>query len=382
MSGEFFPEVKKNFGFGLMRLPMAGDKVDKEQTDRMADAFIAAGFNYFDTAHGYIGGQSETAFRESVAKRYPRGSYLITNKLSSGFFEKEEDIVPFFESQLEACGVDYFDFYLMHAQDSGNYEKYKRCRAYETALKLKEQGRIRHLGISFHDSAEMLDRILTDYPQIEAVQIQLNYVDYEDPGVQSRLVYEVCEKHGKPVIIMEPVKGGSLINLPEDAQKVFDELNRDENKNRSNANFAIRFAAGLRNVFMVLSGMSAEEQMEDNIGFMRGYEPLSEPELAAVCKVSGRFNSLQMIPCTACRYCVPEGSCPMDILIPDLFYCYNRKTIFHSWNQDMYYENVLTRGHGRASDCIGCGRCESMCPQHLQIRSLLKDVAAEFDKQE
>ena len=380
MSDVFFPEVNKNFGFGLMRLPMIGEAVDKAQTDMMADAFIDAGFNYFDTAHGYIGGLSEIAFRESVAKRYPRDKYIITNKLSSGFFDSEADIMPYFNTQLDACGVEYFDFYLMHAQDSDNYEKYKRCRAYETALKLKEQGLIRHLGISFHDTAPMLERILTDYPQIEAVQIQLNYADYDDPGVQSRLVYEVCEKYNKPVIVMEPVKGGSLVDLPGDAQKYFDELRADDAVKKSNASYAIRFAASHQNVFMVLSGMSDMAQMEDNIGTMRDFEPLTERELAAIWKVCGKFNSLQMIPCTACRYCIPDGSCPMDIQIPDLFACYNRKTIFHSWNQDMYYENVLTRGHGKASDCVKCGSCEKNCPQHLKIRDLLEDVAKEFEE--
>ncbi len=209
-----FPEMRRKFGFGCMRLPMQGEKVDGQAMCAMVDAFLAAGFNYFDTAHGYLSGKSETALRECLTKRYPRSAYLLTDKLTGNFFEKEEDIRPFFESQLAACGVDYFDFYLMHAQNKDIYAKFKRCHAYEQGLQLKAEGKIRHFGISFHDTAEVLEQILTEYPQIEVVQIQLNYLDFEDPAVQSRRCYEVCCKHGKPVIVMEPVKGGSLVNLP------------------------------------------------------------------------------------------------------------------------------------------------------------------------
>ncbi len=217
---------------------MNGNKVDYDEFCRMADAFIDAGFNYFDTAHGYIGGQSETAIRDCVAKRYGRDRFMLTNKLTAPYFDKQEDIRPFFEQQLALCGVDYFDFYLMHAQDKNNYQKYKKCKAYETAYALKEEGLIRHFGISFHDKADVLDMILAEHPEIEIVQIQFNYVDYEDASVESRKVYEVCEKHGKPVIVMEPVKGGSLVNLPPDADKILRDLNGG-----SNASYAIRFAA-------------------------------------------------------------------------------------------------------------------------------------------
>ncbi len=214
---KFFPEINGNFGFGCMRLPMKDGEVDYGEFSRMADAFIDAGFNYFDTAHGYLNGKSETAIRDCVAKRYDRSRFLLTDKLTDPYFKKQEDIRPFFLSQLELCGVDYFDFYLMHAQDKANYEKFTRCKAYETAYAFKEEGLIRHFGISFHDKADVLDRILTEHPEIEIVQIQFNYVDYEDASVESRKVYEVCEKHSKPVIVMEPVKGGSLVNLPKEA---------------------------------------------------------------------------------------------------------------------------------------------------------------------
>ncbi len=373
---KFFPEIKKNFGFGCMRLPMKGDEVDTTQMNDMVDYFIANGFNYFDTAHGYLGGKSETALRESLVKRYPREQYILTNKLSTHFFQKEEEILPLFEQQLATCGVTYFNFYLMHAQDGAIFEKFKRCQAYETALLLKEQGKIRHLGISFHDKADVLERILTEYPQVEIVQIQFNYVDYEDASVESRKVYEVCEKHGKPVIVMEPVKGGSLVNLPQEAQQVFDDLHAD----MSNASYAIRFAAGFPNICMVLSGMSDMTQMQDNISYMKDFHPLSDLEKEAVQKVCNIFRSMNMISCTGCHYCVLDNDCPKHIQIPELFACYNEKTTFHNWNQDYYYHNILTRNHGKASDCIKCGKCEKICPQHLPIRMLLQDVAKEFEQ--
>ena len=372
MGNRFFEDEKKNFGFGCMRLPMNGEEVDYEETCKMVDTFLENGFNYFDTAHGYLGGKSEIALRECLTKRHNREEYILVNKLTTAFFEKEEDIVPFFESQLEACGVDYFDFYLMHAQNAEFFEKYKNCRAYETAFELKEAGKVKHVGISFHDKAEVLDRILTEYPQIEVVQIQFNYVDYEDAGIEGKKCYEVCVKHNKPVIVMEPVKGGSLIKLPEEAQSVFDELHGG-----SNASYAIRFAASFDNIMMVLSGMSNMEQMEDNISFMKEFQPLLETEQEAIRKVCAIFKKQDLIPCTACKYCV-EG-CPKNIAIPDLFADMNAKKAYKDWNSDWYYM-VHTQGAGKASDCIKCGKCENVCPQHLKIRDLLSEVASVFDK--
>ncbi|MBO4886720.1 MAG: aldo/keto reductase [Firmicutes bacterium] len=377
---KFFPEIKGNFGLGCMRLPMAGENVDLAEMNKMVDAFMQAGFNYFDTAHGYLGTKSEPAIRESVVKRYPRESFVLTNKLSTHFFRKEEEIRPLFEMQLEACGVDYFDFYLMHAQDGAIYEKFKKARAYETAMELKAEGKIRHFGISFHDKADVLEKILSEHPEIEIVQIQFNYVDYDDLSVESGKVYEVCEKYGKPVLVMEPVKGGSLINLPEEAQKVFDDLQKDEETKQSNASYAIRFAASFPNICVVLSGMSNMDQMTENIGFMKDFVPLSQDEHAAIEKVRAIFNSMGMIPCTGCHYCVLDNDCPMKIKIPELFACYNMKTVFHNWNEDYYYRNILTRDGGKASDCIKCGKCERICPQHLKIRELLTEVAGEFEK--
>lgn len=369
----FFSEVKKNFGFGCMRLPMKDGKVDYGEFIKMIDVFIENGFNYFDTAHGYVGGMSETALRDCLTSRYPREAYVLTDKLSTHHFNRQEEIRPLFESQLDACGVDYFDFYLMHAQDANIYAKYKKLHAYETALELKKEGKIRHFGISFHDKAKVLEQILTEYPQVEAVQIQFNYADYEDASVESRKCYEVCEKHGKPVIVMEPVKGGSLVNLPEEAKKILEDLNGG-----SPASYAIRFAASFKGVMMVLSGMGDMAMMTENIGFMKDFVPLNDTERKAIDKVCEMFRSQNLIPCTACRYCMEQ--CPKSLAIPDLFACLNGKKQFRNWNTDYYYNNVHTKSGTRASDCIKCGKCEKICPQHLPVRELLEDVAKEFDK--
>lgn len=261
----------------------------------------------------------------------------------------------------------------MHAQGLTNYDHFKACRAYETALELKREGKIRHFGISFHDRAEVLEQILGEYPEIEVVQIQFNYLDYEDPAVQSRKCYEVCVRHGKPVIVMEPVKGGKLVDLPEEARAVLDGMHGG-----SPASYAIRFAAGFQGILMVLSGMSNMAQMRDNLSFMQDFQPLNEDELAAVEQVREIFHSEHLIPCTACRYCT--DGCPKHIAIPDLFATLNSKQLHHRWNADFYYNEVHTAPGRRASDCVKCGKCEQVCPQHLPIRQLLEDVAKEFEK--
>ena len=374
MKNKFFDDIKGNFGFGCMRFPMKDKEVDYAETSKMIDTFMENGFNYFDTAHGYIGKKSEPALRECLVKRYPREDYILVNKLTTYFFEKEEEIIPLFEKQLEICGVDYFDFYLLHAQNADFFAKYKRCRAYEHAFQFKKEGRVKHVGISFHDKAEVLEQILTEYPEIEVVQIQLNYLDYDDVGIESRKCYEVCVKHGKPVIVMEPVKGGSLVEVPAEAQKIFDDLGGG-----SNASYAIRFAASFDNVMMVLSGMSNMEQMEDNISYMKDFKPLSQEEFEAVFKVRDIINAQGLVPCTACKYCMDV--CPKKIAIPDLFSDLNAKTIHNNWNSGWYYD-IHTQNGGKASDCVKCGKCEKVCPQHLEIRELLEKVAEAFEKKE
>ena len=372
MSSTHFPEIKKNFGFGCMRLPMKDGEVDYTEFSEMVDTFIDAGFNYFDTAHGYIDGKSEIAIRECLSKRHPRDSYLLANKLTGTFFKREEDIRPLFDAQLEACGVDYFDFYLMHAQNRNNFEKFKQCHAYETAFELKKEGKVRHVGLSFHDTSEVLDKMLTEYPDIEFVQIQFNYVDYEDASVDSRRCLEVCRKHSKPALVMEPVKGGSLVNLPPAADATLRALGGG-----SNASYAIRYAASFDGIIMVLSGMGNMDMMNDNLSYMTDFKPLSDEEFAAIEKVCAVFRAQNLIPCTDCRYCVE--CCPMKIPIPAFFSCLNGQRGFTNWSASQYY-GIMTASGAKPSDCIKCGMCEKACPQHLKIRDLLCEVEATFSK--
>lgn len=363
--------IKKNFGFGCMRMQMNGSEVDYAEFTGMIDAFMAAGFNYFDTAHVYIDGKSETALRDCLTSRYPRESYMLTNKLSPSNFDSQEEIRPLLDLQLEACGVDYFDFWLMHAMNTELFAKYKRCRAFETAFELKAEGKIKHVGISFHDKAEVLKQILTEYPEIEAVQIQFNYADYEDENIESRKCYEVCREFNKPVIVMEPVKGGALVNLPKEAENILASLNSG-----SNASFAIRFAAGFEGVVMVLSGMGNMAMMNDNLSFMSDFTPLNEKELEAISRVCDILKKQDTIACTDCKYCV--AGCPSEINIPGIFAMYNgKKQLKSNTTPDDYRK--LTAESGKASDCIECQNCENACPQHLEISKLLKEVAKEFE---
>ncbi len=348
-------DIQNNFGFGFMRLPMAGEDVDIPQTKAMVDAFLSAGFCYFDTAHGYLNGKSELAIRECLTSRYPRDRYILTNKLSFNYFNSQEEIRPLFQQQLEACGVDYFDYYLMHALSASRMPHYRQTKAFETVMELKAEGKIRHLGISFHDSAAVLEDILIEFPEIEVVQLQFNYLDYENEKVQSRKCYELCRKFEKPVIVMEPVKGGALVNLPDTAQQLLDRLGGG-----TNASYAIRFAAGFPGIMMVLSGMSTIDQMEDNIGFMQEFQPLSDVEHEIVEKVSLILQNQDLIDCTNCRYCTEV--CPQEIGIPDIFAALNA----HRQSQVAVYEQEWW-----SQGCIRCGKCEEICPQTLKIRNLL-----------
>ena len=362
----------KNFGFGCMRLPMKDNEVDLIQFSKMIELFMNNGFTYFDTAHGYLAGKSEMAIKECLTSKYPRESYQLTNKLTGNYFNSQEEIIPLFNEQLKACGVTYFDYYLMHAQNKALFEKFKKCKAYETSIQLLKEGKIKHFGISFHDKADVLEQILVEYPEIEVVQIQFNYLDYNSASVEGKKCYEVARKHNKEVLIMEPVKGGALINLPKEAQEVFDKLNGG-----SYASYAIRFAASFEGVKMALSGMSNIEQMEDNISFMKDFKPFTKQEFDAVNKVCDIFNKQNLIACTACRYCM--DGCIKNIPIPEIFSCMNEKKKYNDWNSNYYY-NISTSNKGKASDCIKCGKCEKLCPQYLPIRDLLVEAKDIFEK--
>ena len=361
-----FEKVKKKLGFGAMRLKMNGDEVDFEEFKRMIDAFIDAGFNYFDTAHGYIDGKSELAIRECLTSRYDREAFVLADKLTEWYINEEKDILPFFENQLERCGVEYFDFYLFHAMNRTNYEKFKRCNAFEIIKGLKAEGKIRHIAMSFHDTADVLDRILSEQPAIEAVQLQINYLDFDDPGIQSKACYDVAVKHGKKVIVMEPVKGGRLAILPDRAAEVFNALS-----NRSHASYALRYAASYPEVFMVLSGMGSIEMMNDNISTMRDFLPLDAQELAATDRAREIIREVNQIGCTKCNYCAEV--CPQKLKISEIFTAYNGFVAARITRAEA--KDALPSEGGSAADCIGCGKCESVCPQGIEIRKHLAVIA-------
>lgn len=375
---ELFPEITNRFGFGCMRLPLLSNgEVDLVEFKKMVDAAMKAGCNYFDTATVYLGGKSETAIKDGLASRYPRSSFVLTDKLSSSTFSKEEEIIPQIEYQLKQCGASYFDFLLMHAQSSRNYEQYQRTHAYEKGLELKKMGKIKHLGLSFHDTPEFLDKILNDHPEVEVVQLQFNYLDYENPSVQSRGCYEVALKHHKPVIVMEPVKGGELANLPVHAAKMLNEL---EHPNPSQASYALRFVLSFSNIFMVLSGMSNLTQMEDNLKNCARFTPLNETEMKKVLEVGDYLRHQPLIECTSCHYCTPH--CPRHIAIPELFRLLNRKRNLESmWDLSKEFSDLTSKEKSsKPSACLRCGACEKICPQKLAIRQYLQEVAREFEK--
>ena len=360
-----FSEIKKNFGFGCMRLPMKDGEVDYDKFNEMIDYYIDAGFNYFDTAHGYIDGKSEKAIRDCLAASYPRDKFILANKLSDWFVKTEEEVVPFFESQLELCGVEYFDFYLFHSINAKNYERHKSLNSFEIIKELKTQGKIKHIAMSFHDRAEVLDKILTEQPFIEAVQLQINYLDYDDPAVQSKACYDVAAKHSKQVIVMEPVKGGTLVNLPKEAQVLFDGL-----KGGSYASYALRYSASFENVFMTLSGMGSMEMMQDNVNTFADFVPLNENELAATDKARALIRKANLIPCTSCNYCADV--CPKNIPISKIFGRFNEFSSAKITKGE-FIKSLPAEG-GKVSDCIKCGKCENVCPQNIKIREKLEKI--------
>jgi predicted aldo/keto reductase-like oxidoreductase len=369
----------KKLGFGMMRLPLLDPndvtKVDLDQVCRMADAFLQAGFTYFDTAYMYHSHMSEIMFREAVAKRHPRDSYFLTTKMPTMFLKNVSDHERIFQEQCEKCGVTYFDNYLLHNLNTRNYPIAERLDTFGFGRQLKAEGRIRHLGFSFHDRPELLEKILLAHPETEFVQLQLNYIDWDNENIQSRKCYEVCEKYHKPVIVMEPIKGGTLANIVPEAANLF----KAQEPDLSVASWAIRFAASQPNVMMVLSGMSNMEQMADNMSYMKDFKPLTDREMNVIAQVVQMINASIAIPCTACGYCV-EG-CPKHIPIPKYFAFYNQQKQFgEKSNAKFYYGNYKAdAAYGKAVDCIACKQCEKACPQHLKISELMKDVSAIFD---
>jgi len=369
----------KKLGFGCMRLPLTDPedftKVDMAQVERMVDTFLERGFTYFDTAYMYHEFQSEKIVRKALVERHNRNAFTLATKLPTMFLKAEGDQERIFAEQLEKCGVEYFDYYLLHNLNVANYRNVERFDSFAFAARLKAEGKVRHVGFSFHDRAELLDEILTAHPETEFVQLQINYMDWENESIQSRKCYETARRHGKPVVVMEPVKGGTLARLPEEAKALFRAVQPD----LSPAAWAIRYAASLDRVMMVLSGMSSMEQLEENTSCMQDFEPLTAEERAAVDKAVGIINRSIAVPCTACRYCV--DGCPKKIAIPEYFALYNNMK--QSANkgfavQTVYYDN-LAQTHGRASECIACRKCEKSCPQHLPIVELLRKVAEAFE---
>ena len=371
---------KKKLGFGLMRLPLLDPNddgsIDMEQLKQMVDSFLEQGFTYFDTAWMYCGGRSEEAAGEALVKRHPRDSFTFTTKLPAYLLRSEEDREKVFQEQLRRTGAGYFDYYWLHDVNSHSIRTFDRLKCWDFVKEKKEQGLVRHIGFSFHDGPELLDRVLTEHPEFEYVQLQLNYLDWDSLGVQSHACYDVATKHGKPVIVMEPVKGGTLAKVPEKLEAMF----KAREPAMSVPSWAIRFAASQENVMMVLSGMSNLEQLADNTGYMKDFKPLNEEELAMMRQAADILNEKIAIPCTGCSYCTVN--CPRRIAIPKYFSLYNadmQESEEKGWTpQGSYYDN-LTLQFGKASSCIKCGRCEAMCPQHLPIRRYLQDVAKHFE---
>ena len=361
-------------GFGLMRLPEKDGQIDIEHVKRMVDKYMEMDMNYFDTAYVYHGGMSEVAAREALVKRYPRDSFMIATKLPAWEIKQERDVDRIFNEQCERAGVDYFDLYLLHSvEDGSNYDTYVKYDCFNWGIKMKEQGKIKHFGFSFHGSPELLETILDEHPEVEFVQIQLNYLDRTNPVVRSEALYNILAERHIPIIVMEPIRGGMLASLSPEQEAKFKALQPD----KSIASWALRFVGSLPGVMTILSGMSTEEQMDDNISTFTDFEPVSDEEMKAINEVTEDILSIPQIGCTACKYCTP--GCPMQISIPDVFRTINTLRRYpDDWRAKNFYSGVASRG-GRAGDCIGCGQCEGVCPQHLPIIELLKEASEILD---
>lgn len=352
----------KKLGFGLMRLPMAGEDVDIEQTRQMVDLFLQKGFTYFDTAYGYLNGKSEAAAKEALVDRYPRDSFQLATKLPAWAGPKTaEEAQGMFWTSLKRTGVEYFDFYLLHNLGAERTESFTKFGIWDFLAGQKKEGRIKHLGFSQHASADFLDEMLNLHPDMEFVQLQINYADWESSIIQSGKCYEVARKHGKPVIIMEPVKGGALAKLPKQAAGIL----KDADPGVSPASWAIRFAASLEGVITVLSGMSTLDQMKDNISYMEHFAPLGSGELTVIEKARKALTAIPQVPCTDCKYCMK--GCPQNVAIPGTFKVINDYLIYHDLASVQGSYKWETMNFAKASACIGCGQCEAVCPQSIKI---------------
>ena len=371
---KYFGESTPKLGFGLMRLPRISEEVpDVEQVKKMVDIFLEAGFTYFDTAFVY--GDSEEVIKQALVDRYPRDKYTLCTKLNAwlGCHDEESAKQEFFKS-LERTGAGYFDYYLLHALQENNYHLYDDYHIWDFVMEQQAKGLIKHWGFSFHASPKLLDKLLTEHPEVDFIQLQLNYADWENPTVASRANYEVARKHGKSIVVMEPVKGGALADPPGGVKELLEKAD----PNASCASWAIRYIAGMDGILTVLSGMSNIEQMQDNVSYMKNFKPMDEKELAVIKQAQDLIHNIESIPCTACHYCV--DGCPQRIPIPNIFAARNRQTV---WNQisggKWNYDNAV-KGKGKASDCIACGQCEGACPQRINIIERLKECAEVFDK--
>ncbi len=367
----------KKLGFGCMRLPLLNPddqtSIDIEQFKKMIEIFMKEGFSYFDTAYVYHNGHSELALNEALIKRYPRSSFTITDKMPMFLVKKEEDLQRIFDEQLTRLGTDHFDYYWLHALNHKEYEKVQKLHAFEFIAQKKKEGKTVHIGFSFHDTPEVLNQILKDHPEVEYVQLQINYLDWEDTDVRARECYETAQKFGKKVIVMEPVRGGKLAKLPEEAEKVL----RPFQPALSDASWAIRYAASLDDVMMVLSGMSNIAQVEDNTSYMKAFKPLSVGEQEALKEAKDIVKPYLSILCTSCHYCAP--GCPKKIAIPEYFSLVEESQWMTPAKAKEEYKKIQAGGKGKASECLKCGKCESVCPQHLQIRKLLEEVVKKFE---